>query len=126
MIVHDDELATKDARIAELEARVTELQAKLAVHEPPPPPVEEYPKWVNGWIVPDRETEDAFLAGKINVPELPFSAQPHDHKPLLPSVKNQTPPEPEPQPQQELPLLQEPADLPEAEPEPEPPEDLHG
>jgi hypothetical protein len=48
--------------------------------------MDEYPKFVNGWIVPDRQTEDAFLAGTIQPPTLPHSAQPNDHKPIIPSI----------------------------------------
>ena len=51
--------------------------------------MDEYPKVVNGWVVPDRETEDAFVAGEIEPPvygspEFPHSANPQP--PPIPSV----------------------------------------
>lgn len=78
------------ARIDALEAENADLRAKLAAYEPPPPPVQEYPKWVNGVIVPDRETEDAVLAGTAPPLELPKSASPNEHLPIQPSVAGQS------------------------------------
>ena len=49
---------------------------------------EEYPKWVNGWIVPDPETERDVLNGTAPIPVLPQSAQHGQHQPIMPSVKS--------------------------------------
>lgn len=58
-----DDIEDKDAEIAR-------LQERLSFYEPPPPPPVEYPKWVkakdgSSCIVPDRETEDAVVAGDV-------------------------------------------------------------
>lgn len=47
------------------------------------PDFQEYPKWVNGVVVPDKATEDAVKKGTAKIPDFPQAASP-THRPDVP------------------------------------------